>query len=304
MNTFGTFPLVVVVGDVITDLIVRLGAPLAVASDTTAAIDTRAGGSGANVAAWLAWQGLEVHFVGCVGQDPFGAYHADDLRRRGVTTRLAVDRRRSTGTVVALLDAAGERSMLADRGANLGLRPHHLPVELFRPGACLHLSGYTLFEPETRETALLALRLARERGMLISVDPSSAAPLAAVGPDRFLAWTRGADLCFPNLDEGRLLGGAREPEAVARALCGWYGGVALTLGARGVLWAAPGEPTLTGPVERAEVVDSTGAGDAFCAGFLACWLSGAGAALAAGLRLGALAVSAVGARPAPPTNAM
>jgi len=292
-------PRVVVVGDVITDLVVRPRHPVAVASDTPSAIDARPGGSGANVASWLAAQGLETHFVGCVGKDLFGAFHADDLRRRGVTPYLAVDPRRSTGTVVALLDGAGERSMLTDRGANLGLRPEHLPVRLFRRGACLHLSGYTLFDEETRAVALAALRLARERGMLVSVDPSSAAPLAAVGSDRFLAWTRGADLCFPNLDEGRLLSGENDPGAVSRALCDWYGGVALTLGAHGALWRRAGDDSVTGPAGPVEVVDSTGAGDAFCAGFLSRWLTGARGedALAAGLALGAAAVARAGARP-------
>lgn len=290
------------VGDVITDLVVRPRHPVAVASDTPSAIDARPGGSGANVASWLAAQGLETHFVGCVGKDLFGAFHADDLRRRGVTPYLAVDPRRSTGTVVALLDGAGERSMLTDRGANLGLRREDLPDDLFRRGACLHLSGYTLFEHQTRDVALAALGLARERGMVVSVDPSSAAPLAAAGPDRFLEWTRGADLCFPNLDEGRLLAGEADPRAVARAISAWYGGVALKLGAGGALWVGAGDALIARPAEPAAVVDSTGAGDAFCAGFLARWLADGDAdgALTAGLRLAAVAVSHVGARPDPP----
>jgi sugar/nucleoside kinase (ribokinase family) len=156
-----TAPLVVVVGDVITDLIVRPREPIAAASDTRAAIAVRPGGSGANTAAWLAVQraegpDLSVHFIGRVGRDPFGVYHDGELRRQGVTPHLTVDERRSTGTIVALVDGAGERDMLTDRGANLGLRREDLPPDLFRPGASLHLSGYTLFEPETRDAALTA----------------------------------------------------------------------------------------------------------------------------------------------------
>jgi len=300
-------PMIVVVGDVITDLIVRPREPIVAASDTRAAIAVRPGGSGANTAAWLAVQrseglDLDVHFVGRVGRDPFGVYHDGELRRHGVTPHLAIDESRSTGTIVALVDAAGERDMLTDRGANLGLRRDDLPPDLFRPGASLHLSGYTLFEPETRDTALTALAWARERGMTISVDPSSASLLAAVGPAHVRHWTRGADLCFPNLDEGRILSGETDPEAIARALSAWYGAVVLTMGAAGALWIRAGEPSLMCASEQIEVVDSTGAGDAFCAGFLARWLTGASPsdALAAGVRLGGAATACIGARPGPP----
>jgi len=302
--------MIIVVGDVITDLIVRPREPIAAASDTRAEIAVRPGGSSANTAAWLAVQrseglDLNVHFVGRVGQDPFGVYHDRELRRHGVMPHLSIDESRATGTIVALVDAVGERAMLTDRGANLGLRWDDLPQDLFRPGASLHLSGYTLFEPETRDAALTALAWARERDMTISVDPSSASLLAAAGPDHFLRWTRGADLCFPNLDEGRILSGETDPEAIARALAAWYGAVVLTMGAAGALWARAGEPLLMCAAEQVEVVDSTGAGDAFCAGFLARWLTGASPsdALAAGARLGAAAAGCIGARPGPSLGA-
>ena len=136
--------------------------------------------------------------------------------------------------------------------------------------------------------------------MRVSVDPGSASLLADVGPRQFLEWTRGADYCFPNLEEGQLLGGASQPLAVARALLLAYDEVVLKLGAGGALWAgATARKLLSLPAEPATVVDSTGAGDAFCAGFLAQRLAGAppADALAAGLHLAADAVSRVGARP-------
>jgi len=214
-----TAPAVIVIGDVITDLVVQLRQALVVASDTASTISMRPGGSGANQAAWLAYIApqLNVHFVGCVGQDPFGAYHDVELRRSGVLPHLGVDPQRSTGTIVVLVDGDGERSMLTDRGANLGLRVEDLPTEVFQPGACLHLSGYTLADPRTRTVARTAIGLARDHAMIVSVDPASASLLRDIGPHRFLEWTRGADLCFPNLDEGRLLSGETDPEAAARS---------------------------------------------------------------------------------------
>jgi sugar/nucleoside kinase (ribokinase family) len=292
-------PAVIVLGDVMTDLVVHAHGPIAVGSDTPSSIEVHAGGAGANLAAWLASAGVVVHFVGCVGADAFGALHRAALERAGVTAHLAVDATRPTGTVVALVDDAGERSMLADRGANLGLEPRHVPEDLLRGADCFHLSGYTLLSDETRAVGLAALQLARAAGLCISVDPASAAPLAAVGRERFLTWTRGADLCLPNRDEACILSGETEPEAAAQALCDVYGAVVLKLGAQGALLAARGQPQVRVRGEPVDVRDTTGAGDAFCAGFLASWLRGGSptAALESGVRLGALAAVRVGARP-------
>ena len=97
--------------------------------------------------------------------------------------------------------------MITDRGAVEALRPEDLPRALFG-GGHLHLVGYTFSGGSRRETAIEALSLARESGMTVSVDPSAVPMLGDVGPERFLWWTRGADLCFPNLEEGSLLAGS------------------------------------------------------------------------------------------------
>jgi sugar/nucleoside kinase (ribokinase family) len=293
-------PRVILLGDVMTDVVVRPAGPIAVGSDTPSVIETHAGGSASNQATWLASANLEVHFIGCIGADAFGQLHRAAFERSGVVAHLAIDPHRPTGTVVSLVDPlTGERNMLAGRGANAGLAEHPLPHDAFRPGDCFHISGYALLAEDTRPAALAALALARERGMRVSVDPASAAPLAATGVERFLEWTRGADLCFPNLEEACLLTGEGEPEAAAHALCRWYGEVALKLGANGALWIRGDEPVLRLPCEPVRTVDTTGAGDAFCAGFLSHRLRGAAPAeaLAAGIHLGALVAGQVGARP-------
>jgi sugar/nucleoside kinase (ribokinase family) len=292
---------IVVLGDVMTDIVVRLRGPIATGSDTPAAISLHGGGSGANHAAWLATidPSLDIHFIGCVGDDVLGAAHRATFAGARVAAHLAVDPLRPTGTLISLVDSSGERSMLPDRGANDDLSAADIPDEVFRPGAWLHVSGYTLLAEETRPVALEAMRLAREHEMSVSVDPASEALLRAAGRQHFIEWTRGADLCFPNLDEGRLLSGEDDPERVASALTAWYGGVALKLGARGALWGRRDETLLRQSCAPTTVVDTTGAGDAFCAGFLAQWLAGAppGEALSAAVALSARAVAQVGARP-------
>ncbi len=293
-------PRVVVVGDLLYDLLARIEGPVAFGTDTFAPIHAIAGGSGANAAAWLASSGVETHFVGRVGDDVLGEVLADELRGIGVTPHLARDLSLGTGKVFVLVDGTGERTMITDRGAGEALNPEDLPDRLF-DGGHLHLSGYAFSGGSRRETALEALRLARGAGMSVSVDPSSVPLLEAVGPKRFLGWTRGTDLCFPNLEEGALLGGERGPERVAERMLEHYPGVVLKLGAAGALYAGADGERVRLPAEPARVADTTGAGDALCAGFLTAWLSGApaGGALTRGVELAARAVERVGGRPGP-----
>jgi sugar/nucleoside kinase (ribokinase family) len=291
-------PRVVVLGDLVYDLLAKIEGPVAFGTDTFATIHAVGGGSGANAAAWLASLGIQTHLVGRVGDDVLGEVLVDELRSVGVTAHLARDPSLGTGKVFVLVDGAGERTMITDRGAGEALSPADLPAGLF-DGGHLHLSGYAFSGGSRRESALKALRLAREAGMSVSVDPSSVPLLGEIGPERFLEWTRGADLCFPNLEEGALLGGGREPDLVAERMLDHYPAVALKLGPAGALYAGADGERVRLPAEPARVADTTGAGDALCAGFLAAWLSGAppAAALRRGVELAARAVERLGGRP-------
>jgi sugar/nucleoside kinase (ribokinase family) len=291
-------PRVVVVGDLLYDLLAKVEGEVIFGTDTFVPIRVAAGGSGANAAAWLASSGIETHFVGRVGDDPFGEFLAQELERGGVSPHLRRDPSLATGKVFVLVDGAGERTMITDRGAGEALSPEDLRGSLFR-GGHLHLSGYTFSGGSRRETAREALRLARESGMTVSVDPSSVPLLRDVGTERFLKSTRGADLCFPNLEEGALLAGVEDPERIVEALLGYYSGVVLKLGAEGALYADTDGGWERIPAAPARVVDTTGAGDALCAGFLSARLFGASPseALRRGVGLATEAVARVGARP-------
>ena len=298
MESSGVAPRVVVVGDLLYDLLAKVEGEVTFGTDTFVPIRVAAGGSGANAAAWLASSGIETLFVGRVGDDPFGEFLAQELERGGVSPHLRRDLSLATGKVFVLVDGAGERTMITDRGAGEVLSPEDLPGSLFR-GGHLHLSGYTFSGGSRRETAREALRLARESGMTVSVDPSSVPVLRDVGTERFLKSTRGADLCFPNLEEGALLAGVEKPERIVEALLGYYSGVVLKLGAEGALYADTDGGWERVPAAPARVVDTTGAGDALCAGFLSARLFGASPseALRRGVGLATEAVARVGARP-------
>ncbi|MBI2756258.1 MAG: sugar kinase [Chloroflexi bacterium] len=294
---------VVVLGDLVADLIVRLREPLAHRSDTRARITALPGGSGASQAAWLGWTGRhEVHFVTRLGDDPFSHLNVADLQRWGVTVHGSVEMGAPTGLVVSLVEPGGERSMLTDRGANLSLRPEHVPSDLFEPGHHLHLSGYLLLYQETRAAALHALELAHAAGMTTSIDPGAASLVARVGAKRVLEWTVGTSLCIANLDEARALAQVSDlgAETVASRLARHFPEVVVKLGGAGAIWLGSGAEAVHRPaVAAAEVLDTTGAGDAFCGGFLAAWLDrlSPAEALTEGNRLGSLCVTHVGARP-------
>lgn len=296
-------PRVAVVGDVVTDVLAVLDAPLAAGSDTPASIRLTGGGQGANTAAWLAWCGLPVLLVGAVGDDPAGADQVSELTRSGVRCAVARYPDVPTGTVVVLASGT-QRSMIADRGANLRLTPADVDAALTDAPDIghLHLSAYTLLDPDSRPAGRHALAVARDRGLTTSVDVASAQPLRAVGAAAFTAWVRGVDLLLANEDEAAVLVGDRPVAEQARALAGLAGAAVVKRGARGAVWVGPDGAGIAVPGEPVRALDPTGAGDAFAAGLLAGWLTGRppAAALRAGAAAGAVAVTRLGARPPHP----
>ncbi|MEU6209735.1 PfkB family carbohydrate kinase [Streptomyces sp. NPDC047023] len=291
-----------VVGDVVTDVVAMHPEPIVPATDTTARIRTLPGGAGANAACWAARTGsAEVRLLARVGTES-ARWHERALVDAGVRPRLVIDPEEPTGTVVALVDGAAERTFLTDSGASLRLSPADWAPSLLDGAAHLHLSGYLYFADRSRELAVVALREARARGVPVSVDPASAGFLAGLGPERFMEAAAGAQVLLPNADEARLLAGLPQSSGVARAAVALSRRVPLvvvTLGGEGALIAEGGRITAEVAAHPVEAVDSTGAGDAFAGGFLAARLEGAGPAEAArrGCRAAAEAVTRPGARP-------
>ncbi|MEO3873083.1 sugar kinase [Nonomuraea sp. B12E4] len=292
---------VVVVGDLMTDAVARARYALARASDTPAIVTMHGGGSGANVASWLAVEGAEVAFIGRRGADITGRNRDMELMGYGVDARLVMDPERPTGTCVVLVTHKGERTMLSDPGANAALSPEDLPRDLFAPGTHLHLSGYTLINEGSRDAGLAALDMAHRTNMSISIDCASSAPLDRTGAEPFLEWTSGAKLLFANTDQAKVLTGRDDPEAAAKVLTAWFPQVVIKMAAEGALWYSNGRPDpVRVPAEPVDkIVDGTGAGDAFSAGFLPAWLASKppAEALTAGCRLAAKAIMHLGARP-------
>jgi sugar/nucleoside kinase (ribokinase family) len=291
----GTGVRVLVIGDVMTDIVVRPEGALARGSDRRASIGFEPGGSAANQAAWLAHFGLTVDFVARVGEADLAA-EAARLEAAGVTPHLVPDAERPTGRLVALIDPDGERSFLTDRGANEALKAGDIPEALIAGAAHIHLSGYSFFAPSPRAAVLDAM--ARARATPVSVDPASAEFLREAGADAFFAWTRGAALLLPNADEAEVLAGSADPEVQCARLAEHYPLVVIKRGAYGCV-AAQRERRWRVEAPEVGVTDTTGAGDAFAAAFLAARLQGAEIepALRQAVAAGAAASTRRGGRP-------
>lgn len=294
-------PAVLILGDVMRDIVVRLGGPLRAGTDQHARIAMLPGGAAANLAVCLAGQGQPVRLLACVG-----AADVEAERRRldghGVMAHLVPHPDLPTGSLVALVDAEGDRSFLTDRGANDGLLPTLLPADALDGAGHLHVSGYAFVGAGTRASALHLIGQARARGLPVSVDPGSSGFIADLGADAVLSWSAGATLLVVNEAEAAALTGVDDPERQLAALTGRFERVILKQGAQGAILAEQGGARYRAPAPAVAVVDTIGAGDAFLAGFLAATLAGAAApeALAAAVRLGSQSTTRAGGQPPMP----
>jgi sugar/nucleoside kinase (ribokinase family) len=276
---------ILVVGDVIDDTVVIPSGPIRPDTDTASAIRSVAGGSAANTAAWLAALGADVAFVGAVNRADVDRHTA---LLPGVDVHLqATDA--ATGAIIVLVQGA-DRSMLTDRGANAELDFDAIPDEVIR--AHVHLTGHSMAASDGAAFARF-LRRAKAAGATVSVSPGSVAYIDALGAERFAEVIAGADVLFASLVEGAALAGVSDPAGIAARVDAAT--LVLTVGAEGVIVDGMQLPAVTAPV----AIDPTGAGDAFCAGFLASWISDrdAVAAARAGTEVAARAVGVVGGRP-------
>ncbi len=246
-------------GDLVDDVIVRLGGPVRLASDTPSIISHRRGGSAANVAEVAASLGAPIRFLGQVGHDRVGEGLVAELSAVGVDVS-CVMRGGSTGTIVVLVDEHGERTMLTDRRACLDLGPAD-PAWLDGVDD-LHVPFYSFAAGTLGDTARTMVGWAGERGVRVSIDVSSVAAIEAFGIEatRTLLLELGPAVVFANADEAATLG-------LDHAL-----GRAVTVVKRGpepaVVYCPGVEPVEVPAVAIDRVPDSTGAGDAFAAGFL------------------------------------
>lgn len=284
------------VGDAMLDVVVRYRGTINTNSDTPSEISIQSGGAGANTAAWAARIGLDVTFVGRVGDDFAGQSFLSELRRSSVNFGDIVTSGLNTGTVAVLVDANGERTMFPSIGANSSLTDEDFPNP---DHGALFVSGYSLFNKEISETVSQAMLRTRKLGLPIFLDPASTGILKQFELSDIYRLISQSDFLFLNEEESSFLTSQSEVESSLDFLLEYVNCVAIKCGAKGSIGKIRGGKAISISALPAKVVDTTGAGDAFAAGFISNWLNSADleSSLKAGAALAAQCVANIGARP-------
>lgn len=296
-------PQVLVIGDINVDVVSQFDGALNQNSDTPARTSITLGGSPSNMSTWLAHSDVRVFLLGGVGDDLFGSWSLQQLGTYGVDTSLVTvfgaDR---TGTCVILVNQMGDRTMLPDPGANLQVSPDAEFDGAIDDADIVVMSAYSFIRPETREMAEHAVRRARANGCCVVLDAASAAPIQVAGPTRVREWLLNADFVIANEDEVEALGSDTTSDWRSQ-----LGNLIVKRGARGASWFRNGQPVCDVQATAVDVIDTTGAGDAFLAGVVASltvnenWHEVSDdvrrAALASGAQLAGECCSRVGATP-------
>lgn len=263
-----------VYGDVEMDILLKTNAVDSLAQDVSVeSLSFSPGGSAANCAAIAGSLGQPVTFLGSLGRDAWKEPLLADLIKLKVNTDLVKVCDGKTGTCVAVVDALGERKFYSYRGVNETDPPAIPPDFVWQGHHCLHLSGYSFQQPKSRVTALALFQQAKAHGLAVSLDPSY---LFAKNPpaelDDILPQL---DFLFPNQIEAAFLSGKDDPLEAARELRKrGVKTVLVTLGAEGCLVASDEIEEFVNIRSNEAAIDTTGAGDAFCGGFLTAWLGG------------------------------
>lgn len=273
-------PRLVVLGDLVLDVVLAPDRPIVSGTDVPGRVAIRQGGSAANTARWLARLGARVTLVSAVGRDAAGRALVEAVRGDGVTARVVRVAGARTGRIGVLVTPGGERSFVADRGAADALSPEDLRPAWFAGLDHLHLPAYSLLDPPLGQAGRRAIELARGAGATVSVDLASVGPLLAHGRRRALDIVRDTspDLLFATASEATAVAGGQGTEMLLELVPivvlkrGVEGASVLVRASRaeGISLASSRLDVATRPLQA---TDTTGAGDAFDAGFMVAWLA-------------------------------
>ena len=273
------------------DVVLAPAVPLASGTDVSGRVSLVQGGSAANTARWLGRLGARSSLIASVGRDAEGRALVDAIRRDGVQPRVSRVAGARTGRIGVVVAPGGERSFVADRGAADLLSPDDLQPAWFDRADALHLPVYSLLGEPLGLAGRRAVDLARGAGAAVSVDLASIGPLLAAGrrAARSLIADVAPDVLFATAAEadaflgGQALDGLLDVAPTAVVKRGAKGATVLTR-------LGPSRSRFEVATEHLVVTDTTGAGDAFDAGFLVGWFAAraAGRSLPASLQRAAI----------------
>jgi len=291
---------VLCIGDVMLDVIARINVSpqkINYGSDTASRISTSSGGAAGNVAAWLTRTDARSTIVSHVGDDPAGSAIVAEFDALGVAHGELVIPGETSGVVVVLVDSSGERTMFPDKGANSRLTIADLPdLSTFQAA---YISGYALLNPLARDGVLEMVAKIKADGIPIYFDPASVGSMKDVTDKELHTWFSLMDVLLLNEEESIYLTGSVDIERALDYLLDFSEVVVIKRGSAGAIAKARGFDSISVAAVATTVVDTTGAGDSFAAGFIASFSKNRDltAALQAGGELAAGCVAIVGGRP-------
>lgn len=281
------------------DVTVLLNRPIVEGLETRAKISTQGGGAAANVASWLAFNKTPSYLVVRIGDDSAGQTLITELDSYGVEHSSRVIPNTNTGVVVVIVGSEGERTMFPDSGANSGLGLTDLP-DLSQFSA-VYISAYSLINTQSRAGVLDIINAIKAAGLRIILDPATVGVLMEVGVKVATEWLDLIDTIILNEEESHFLTGKDNPVDAAAKLLERVNTVVIKRGSNGALGQVRGGQLIQVEAKRTTVVNTTGAGDAFAAGFISIWAENGPLieALQSGADLASHCVALVGARPLP-----
>lgn len=254
-----------VIGDLVEDIVVWLPESLNYGTDTPSRIVRTRGGSASNVAVFAASiakqenpNSISARLIAQVGDDRLGEQLIEVLENAGVDP--CVFRSGRTGSIVVIVSPDGERTMLTDRAASTQLLS--APDNWFDNVSLLHVPAYSLFSEPLATATRACIATAHEKNIPVTIDASSASLIEAYGVSEFrqLIAAIQPQVLFCNTDEATTIGLTADPINVPLVVI--KSGASPT-----ILVTFDGSTTVeVAPVRQ--IIDTTGAGDAFAAGFL------------------------------------
>ena len=222
-----------------------------------------AGGSASNAIATCALLGLKTAFLGKIGDDEYGVQYESETKSAGVYTILYKSKK-LTGHVVVLITPDAERTMAVNLGASVDLTTQEVKEDDIKNSKIIHLDGYQI--EQATDVSMHALQWAKKHHVKVSIDASDAGVVQR-NKDKFEHIIKNnTTILFANEEEALALTNKRPEEAVA-VLGRWCDTVIVKCGKKGSLISHEGVITMI-DCARAKAIDTTGAGDAYAAGFL------------------------------------
>jgi sugar/nucleoside kinase (ribokinase family) len=225
------------------------------------------GGSVANSIIAFSQLGGQAAFIGCVGDDRYGLFYANEFEELGIDIGNPIIVNEATGTSVCVITPDAERTMRTSLAVSSHLAARHVDAERIRKSDWLFIEGYVFANPDTGQTAIReAIRIAKENGTKVAITCSDAFVVNVFG-DALRDALKYTDLFFCNDSEARAVTGAASAEEAFDKLNGNLPSVVVTSGPHGAYIRHAGVKAHI-PAFPSEPKDLTGAGDMFAGAFL------------------------------------